>query len=183
MMRVVVIGTSGAGKSTMAARIGAHFGLPVIELDAINWQPGWAALSRLDQPEFLRRVDAATAGAAWVVAGNYTMARHIVWARASHLVWLDYPKAVVMARVIRRSVRRTVRREVIWGGNREGLREWRDPGHPVRWAWRSWQRNRSLTVNRLAEPASSHLVITQVVRPRDARKVLTRLTATRPATS
>ncbi len=39
-MRVVVIGTSGAGKTTMAREIAVRFGLPHIELDAINWQLG-----------------------------------------------------------------------------------------------------------------------------------------------
>jgi adenylate kinase family enzyme len=177
-MRVVVIGTSGSGKSTMAARIGGHFGLPVIELDAINWLPDWTALSKVDLPEFLHRVDTATVGESWVVAGNYTMARHIVWVRATHLVWLDYPKHTIMCRVIIRSLRRAIRREVIWGGNREDFRAWMDPGHPIRWAWKTWQSNRSLTVNRLSEPASAHLAITQVMRPRDAGKVVARLEAT-----
>ncbi len=176
-MRIVVIGTSGSGKSTMAASIGAHFGLPVVELDEINWQPNWTALCQTDLPEFLRRVDAATSGESWVAAGNYTMARHIVWARAQHLVWLDYPKAVVIRRVIQRSFRRAIRHEVIWGNNRETFREWLEPGHPIRWAWKTWHTTRALTINRLAEPSSAHLVVTQVKQPEDAKKVVPRLAA------
>ena len=42
-MRIVVVGTSGAGKTTLARRIAALLMLPHIELDAINWQPGWRA--------------------------------------------------------------------------------------------------------------------------------------------
>ena len=36
-MRIVVVGTSGAGKTTLARRIAALLKLPHIELDAINW--------------------------------------------------------------------------------------------------------------------------------------------------
>ena len=68
-MRIVVVGTSGAGKTTLARRIAALLMLPHIELDAINWQPGWRDLTRHDPEEFVRRVDEATQAAAWVVDG------------------------------------------------------------------------------------------------------------------
>jgi GTPase SAR1 family protein len=41
LMRIVVVGTSGAGKTTLARRIAAQLQLPHIELDAINWQSEW----------------------------------------------------------------------------------------------------------------------------------------------
>lgn len=176
-MRVVVIGTSGAGKSTMAGQIARHFDIPLVELDALNWRADWTALSATDPARFLADVDAATSGPDWVVAGNYTMARHIVWARATHLVWLDFSKRVVMGRVLRRSFKRAWRREVIWGGNKEGFAGWRDPGHPIQWAWRTWQPNRAGTARRLAEASSAHLRVVQVLRPGDAGKVFARLEA------
>ncbi len=156
----------------MAAAIGDGFGLPVVELDALNWRPDWEALSYTDPPAFLRAVEAATAGPGWVVAGNYTIARHIVWARATHIVWLDYPRAIVMSRVIRRSFMRAWRRQMIWGGNREGFHLWLDPSHPIRWAWRTWQSNRDTTIARLSEATSAHLRVVQVMKPRDAPRVL-----------
>jgi adenylate kinase family enzyme len=58
-MRIVVIGTSGAGKTTLARRIAVRLNLPHIELDAINWQAGWRDLDRHDRDEFRRRVTAA----------------------------------------------------------------------------------------------------------------------------
>jgi hypothetical protein len=179
-MRVVVIGTSGAGKTTLSRQIAAHFRIPLIELDALNWRPNWQALSATDPAQFLDDVAAATAGPDWVVAGNYTMARHIVWARATHLVWLDFSRWVVMQRVVRRSFQRALRlsfqralrREVIGGGNREGFAGWRDPGHPMQWAWRTWQPNRTATAARLAEASSAHLRVVQVIRPQDAGRVI-----------
>ena len=171
----MVIGTSGAGKSTLAVEIGARFGLPVIELDALNWRPGWVARAVTDPAGFLADVDAATAGPGWVAVGNYGTARHLVWSRATDIVWLDYTRPVVMGRVIRRSAIRAWRREVIWGGNRESFAGWLAPDHPIQCAWRTWQTNRTAAIARLSEPGSAHLRVTQVLRPHDAGKVIRRL--------
>jgi hypothetical protein len=91
-MRIVVVGASGAGKTTLARRIAALLELPQIELDAVNWQSGWRDLTRLDPEEFVRRVTEAIAAEAWVVDGNYGPVRDLVWQRATHLVWLDYER-------------------------------------------------------------------------------------------
>ena len=58
-MRITINGSSGSGKSTLAQRLAKEFGLKHIELDAINWQPGWIDLNSTDRPEFLRRTQAA----------------------------------------------------------------------------------------------------------------------------
>ena len=89
-MRIVVVGTSGAGKTTLARRIAAQLQLPHIELDAINWQSEWRDLTRHNPEEFVRRVTEAIQAEAWVVDGNYGPVRDRVWRRATHLVWLDY---------------------------------------------------------------------------------------------
>ncbi len=61
-MRIVVVGTSGAGKTTFARSMAVRLGLPHIELDAINWQPGWHDLARHDAALFLSRVTEAIRG-------------------------------------------------------------------------------------------------------------------------
>jgi adenylate kinase family enzyme len=58
-VRIVVLGTSGSGKTTPARRIGAQLQLPHIELDAIKWLSGWRDLTRHDPEEFVRRVTEA----------------------------------------------------------------------------------------------------------------------------
>lgn len=38
--RILILGCGGAGKSTLARRLGAATGLPVVHLDGLYWQPG-----------------------------------------------------------------------------------------------------------------------------------------------
>jgi adenylate kinase family enzyme len=91
-------------------------GAPHVELDAIFHQTGWTPL---DDDTFRARVKDATAVARWVVDGNYSTVRDLVWDRADTVVWVDLPYVNVMARTIRRTVRRVVTREELWNGNRE----------------------------------------------------------------
>ena len=60
-MRISVQGTSGAGKTTLARRLAARLGVPHIELDAINWQPGWRGLNEDAPALFAARVAQALA--------------------------------------------------------------------------------------------------------------------------
>jgi adenylate kinase family enzyme len=171
-MRIVVVGTSGAGKTTLARRIAALLELPHIELDAINWQPGWRDLTRHDPQEFVRRVDAAIEAEAWVVDGNYGPVRDRVWQRATHLVWLDYERPVIMARVISRTLVRAVLRTELWAGNRERWRNMLRPSHPIRWAWNTWQRRRRETAERLAQRECAHLVVFRLRRPSEVTRAI-----------
>src|SRR5437899_1622838 len=155
-MRIVAVGTSGAGKMTLARRIAAILELLHIELDAINWQSGWRNLTRHDPEDFDRRVTEAIKTDLWVVDGNYGPVRDRVWQRATHLVRLDYERPVIMARVISRSLFRAVLRIELWAGNRERWRHMLRPSHPIRWAWSSWERRRRETEERLAQPECAH---------------------------
>jgi adenylate kinase family enzyme len=180
-MRIVVIGTSGSGKTTLARRLAEALHLPVIELDRINWLPGWRGLSADDPAEFVRRVDAATVGERWICDGNYSSAlRGTIWARATHIVWLDYPRHVVMRRVVGRSVRRAIDRRELWPGtgNREDWRKWLRASHPIRWAWSTWRRRRIETAARLSDPKYAHLRVVRLRQPREASAILMRLAET-----
>ncbi len=171
-MRIVVVGTAGAGKTTLARTIAATLAIPHIELDALHWDPGWNPLSATDPNEFVRRVASATAGDAWVADGNYGLVRELTWGRATHLVWLDYDRPIIMARVIRRTVARAVFRTELWSGNVERWRHLLRPSHPIRWAWTTWRRRRADFEALLAQSEQAHLIVHRIRRPRDARKVL-----------
>ena len=118
--RIIVIGSSGSGKSTLGEQLAARLGAPFVELDALNWEPGWVAAT---DGVFHARIRAATAGESWVMAGNYTSRQqHVSWPLADTVVWLGLPLAPVMRRTWLRTWGRWRRREELWNGNRESMR-------------------------------------------------------------
>lgn len=117
---------SGFGKTTVARALAARLGVPHVELDAIFHKPGWTGL---DDQEFARRVEAATADEAWVVDGNYSRIQPIIWSRADTVVVLALPRWRVLSQLLIRTLRRGWTGEELWAGNRESLRNLirRDP--------------------------------------------------------
>lgn len=101
MRKVLVIGSSGAGKSVLAARLARRTGLPLIHLDAIYWSPGWV---KTPKEEWARTVDALLARDAWIIDGNYagTMDRRL--AACDTVVFLDLPRAVCLWRAVKRRI-------------------------------------------------------------------------------
>ena len=177
-MRIAVVGTTGSGKTTLAKALAAQLALPHIELDALNWQAGWRDLSQADPDEFARQVTLVIAEDAWVLDGGYGLVRHLIWRRATHLVWLDYGRSVVMHRVIRRSLVRALLRTEMWAGNRERWLHMLRPSHPIRWAWSTWHRRRREFGERLEQTDYAHLVVLRLRRPGEAEELLRRLRKT-----
>jgi adenylate kinase family enzyme len=177
-MRIVVVGTSGAGKTRMSTSIASMLNLPCIELDRLHWGPSWEALTETNPDEFVRRVSAAISSDAWVSDGNYGVVRELIWRRATHLVWLDYSRTVVMYRVIKRSVARAFDQKELWAGNRENWRHWLRPSHPIRWAWSTWRGRRSRFETLLQGAQYPHLVVVRLRRPCDAASVVNQLKMT-----
>ncbi len=117
--RIAVSGTTGSGKTTLAASLAALTGAPHVELDALYWEPDWTEAP----PEIFRaRVAAALAGDRWVSDGNYSVVRDITWARAELLLWLDYSIARIFWQLMHRTTRRVVTQQELWAGNRERFR-------------------------------------------------------------
>lgn len=130
--RISVVGTSGAGKTTVAALAAKRLAIPHTELDALRQGPNWTLTP---DPEFRRQVSAIVNQDRWILDGNYEVIRDLVWPRATAIVWIDPPLPIIMAQVIWRSFSRAITGQELWNGNRERLRNWLDPDHPIRWAY------------------------------------------------
>lgn len=115
--RIWVVGNSGSGKTTLARKVAARLGVPHVELDSINHQPGWQSL---DPEEFRRTVAERCSGPSWVVCGNYAgVVGELLWTLADTVVWIDLPRRTVMRQIVGRTLRRVLTREELWNGNRE----------------------------------------------------------------
>ncbi|HEY1529170.1 MAG TPA: adenylate kinase [Candidatus Angelobacter sp.] len=67
MRRVVIVGRGGAGKSTLARRLGDITGLPVIELDKVFWRPGLIATPR---DEWVQLQQELVREEKWIIDGD-----------------------------------------------------------------------------------------------------------------
>ncbi|WP_424217230.1 adenylate kinase (plasmid) [Streptomyces sp. BI20] len=165
MERVLVVGSTGAGKTVFARALGARLGLPHHEMDALYYTgPGWAV-----NEDLVGEVARLVARPRWIVDSlGDPRVRGPLWDRADTVVWLDYPRRVVMPRVLRRSLRRSVTREALFGGNRERWREWASREHPAWWAW-ARHADRRREIDRLVhDPRHAPLTVHRFDHPRAA---------------
>jgi len=102
MRRVLVIGSPGAGKSTLATRFAAKLGVPVHYLDRQHWGPGWIYRDGAMAREAVRALSETPE---WVMDGNFAESFDLRMPRADTLVWLDYPRATCIRRILARAIK------------------------------------------------------------------------------
>jgi adenylate kinase family enzyme len=102
MRKVLVIGSGGAGKSTLARQIAERTKLPLVHLDQLYWHSGWRPTG---DGEWDAVIESLLRQDAWVMDGNYgrTLARRL--AACDTVVFLDRSRWVCLWRVVRRWLR------------------------------------------------------------------------------
>ena len=167
--RILVLGASGNGKTTVARALAARLGVPHVELDALHHGPNW---SEPPADEFRRRVATALDGDGWVADGDYlSKLGDLVLERADTAVWLDQPLPLILWRLWRRTYRRIRRREELWSGN---LESWRTAfwGRESLFVWtiRMYFRKRRTLPKRFAR--HPHLEVVRLRSPRAVERYL-----------
>jgi adenylate kinase family enzyme len=100
--KVMVVGCAGSGKTTLARRLGKKLRLPVINLDFHFWRPGWQPPP--DSNTWREQLAVLAAMPDWVMDGNYSNTYDIRMPRADAVVFLDYPRAICLRRVLWRTI-------------------------------------------------------------------------------
>jgi len=100
MKKILVIGSSGAGKSTFARRLGEKTGLEVIHLDKLYWKPNWVETT--DKDEWKKIVQKTLAGDAWIIDGNYSGTLEMRLEKCDTVIFLDLPPALCVYRILKR---------------------------------------------------------------------------------
>ena len=167
--RIVVTGSTGAGKTTLARSLSKLLDIPHVELDALNWDADWTPVYPTEV--FRQRVQDALAIDAWVADGNYSAVRDLVWPKATTLLWLDYPLRVLAWRLLVRTLRRTLRKEELWNGNRERFfTQFLSRDSLFLWLLRSYWRRRRTYPIALKQPEHSHLQVSRLRSPKETRE-------------
>lgn len=177
--RIVIVGTTSSGKSTLAERLAKKINADFIELDALHWEPNW---KEAELEVFRERVETATRSRSalsevegWIVAGNYHVVRDLIWPKAEAVIWLDYSFPLVFWRLLVRTIRRSVFQEELWNGNVEKfwwhLKLW--SGESLfHWLFKTyWRRKREYPML-LALPEHSHLKLIRFKSPKETEEWL-----------
>ena len=137
MERVMIIGCGGAGKSTLARKLGEKTGLPVVHLDQIWWAPGnWQHMQREEFDEILL---SEMEKPQWILDGNYNRTVELRLEKCDTVIYLDFSRFTCLRQWMGRVIQN-------WGHARadmaEGCAEWFDPEMAL-WIWNFNQNNRN----------------------------------------
>jgi len=177
--RIVVVGTSGSGKTTVAQRLAEVLGLTYICSDAIIWGPNWTLIPHEQRVPLY---DKATQAQSWTIDGNFGGTGHpqdeIILKRADTLVWLDLPFWRVFTQLFVRTVRRARTGEELWHGNRESWRvSFFSRDSILLWAIRTYRPNRLRYAEHFADPGYAQLMKFRFTSRRDVNAWLAMLKA------
>jgi adenylate kinase family enzyme len=138
----MVVGSGGAGKTTLARRLAEVTGLPLTHLDREFWNPGWV---KTPTDEWHAKVTELASSDRWIIEGNYGGSAHLRLARADTVVFLDFGRLVCMRRALSREIRN-------WGTCAQA------PGCPerfsaefLRWIWDYPKQGRVRMLDAIAE--------------------------------
>lgn len=118
---VVVVGSSGSGKTTVARALAERLDGHYVELDALHHKPNWTEAG----PDELREAVTQELDGRdrWVVDGNYFgKLGYFILDQADTVVWLDLPLRTCLGRLWTRTQRRVRTNEELWSGNHETWR-------------------------------------------------------------
>ena len=159
----MVIGCAGSGKSTLARQLAGLTGLPLVERDGLGAEGSAGYLSAIAEMAARPR---------WILDGAPYYADELVYSAADTVVFLDYPKTVVLWRVLRRTARVEALRRPVGAHRPQGLSALGDPEHPVRWAWTSHADRHREGLALMARPDLVQAEILRFTRPAMARRWL-----------
>lgn len=170
--RIVVVGSTGSGKTTLAKDIAARCQIPHIELDSLFWKADW---QETPDGEFISKIRTAldNAGDSWVIDGNYSRIQPIIFPLADTIVWLDYPLRVSFLRLLKRTLRRVFTREKLWSGNRESAKAaLLSKESLLYYALKSYRRRKARYARLMMSDQYPHLRFIRLYHPRETVQLL-----------
>jgi adenylate kinase family enzyme len=144
MRRILVIGSGGSGKSTVATRLGALLNLEVSHLDKFFWQPGWVKPATED---WVQTVTELMNRDSWILDGNYSGTLELRFQKCDTIIFLDLSRWLCLWRIVRRVLRY---RNDLRPDMAEGCQEKLDLEF-VRWVWNYPHRTKPKVVKLLRE--------------------------------
>lgn len=170
--RIVIIGATSSGKSTLAKFLATKFNLKYIDLDDLFWEPNW---KKSELEVFRERVLSATQTESWAIAGNYRVVSDIIWPKAQLIIWLDYSLPRILWQLTRRTLNRWWNKELICGANRESLRMhlqiWSEKSL-YHWLFKTYWKKKRHYSQILSKPENQYLQLIHLKSPHEMNEWL-----------
>ncbi|OLP60057.1 AAA family ATPase [Xaviernesmea oryzae] len=117
--RILVMGCSGGGKSTLSMALSRRFDLPYLSMDRdFFWLPGWVKRDKREERALIAK---AVAGERWLMDGTGSSSLDLRLPRAEFVIWVRMPRWLCLYGVFRRGLK-----------HRGGTRPEMAPGCPER---------------------------------------------------
>jgi len=166
--RIIIGGSIGAGKTSLAKLFSKKFDISHIELDALYWLPGW----RLRPVEEFKKIVAeAIDKPSWVICGNFSVIRPITWKKADTVVWLDYPFFLCFWQCFKRSVQNVIKRRPCCNENYESFSRLFFSRHSILWWMIKTYKKRNKKYFRLMnDPEYKHITFIRLTSHEETKK-------------
>ncbi len=99
MEKIVIIGSPGAGKSTLARKLGRKLHIKLVHLDRLFWQPGWKEKPRDTRIDILQKI---VQEKQWIIEGTYLSSSECRLNAADTIIFLDIAPSLCLWRIINR---------------------------------------------------------------------------------
>ena len=109
MQRIAIIGNGGAGKSTLAKKLGEKLNIPVHHLDKYFLNSNYENVTK---PEMGAIHEKIIANEKWIIDGNYKYTLESRFERADTIIMLDFPTWLCIWRIYKRTWRKEKRTDV-----------------------------------------------------------------------
>lgn len=156
MKKIIIVGTTGSGKSTFAKRLVQKLDMPYIQLDFLFWKPNWKE-SR--DEEFFKKVEHAVDNPCWILDGNYARTNHLTWTQADTVIWIDRSFWVTFYLLFKRALQRAISRKELWEGtgNKESFFRMFSKDSILLWLFKTYDSNILKYQARMEDPQFAHI--------------------------
>lgn len=175
MNKIIVVGTTGSGKSTLCKELQLKLNYPYLQLDQMYWKPNWEGST---DDEFLPKVQSAIdKNDRWILDGNYSRTVQITWPKADTVIWIDYPFWLVLYQNLTRAIKRSITREELWPntGNKESLLRLFSKDSILKWLIKTYPIMKDRYEKAFKESKNSHIKFHRLRSRREVRDFLASL--------
>jgi len=99
MEKIVIIGSSGSGKTTVSRELGSILNIKVFHMDRLFWQGDWIKVTKDNRVDILQHL---VQEKQWIIEGNYINSTELHLIAADTIIFLDAPPLVCLLHIIKR---------------------------------------------------------------------------------